>query len=173
MGIGYRLGQFWRNMTAAPLPPEALEVVTAVLTTEELALFHRFSLSDQQHSYRVLCTLQVAGQTDPSLLTAALLHDVGKSRISLKVWERSLAVLLEMMLPQRVKVWGQGKARGWQRPFVVKTQHPAWGAEMVAAAGGDPLAVALIRRHQDELGETADSPEDQLLRLLQWADNQN
>jgi hypothetical protein len=44
---------------------------------------------------------------------------------------------------------------------------------MVAAAGGDPLAVSLIRRHQDAMAETAESAEDELLRLLQWADNQN
>lgn len=173
MGIGYRVGQFWRNMSASPLPAEAMEGVTAVLTTAEMALFNRFSLSDQQHSYRVLCALQTAGQTEPSLLTAALLHDVGKSCYSLKVWERSLAVLLAIIMPQRVKIWGQGEARGWRRPFVVKVQHPGWGADMVAAAGGCPLTVALIRRHQEVLPETADSPEDQLLRLLQWADDQS
>ena len=173
MGIGYRLGQFWRNMTAPPLSPEAMKEVTAVLTTEELALFSRFSFSEKQHSYRVLCTLRTAGQTEQSLLTAALLHDVGKSCYSLKVWERSLAVLLAIMMPQRVKIWGQGEARGWRRPFVVKAQHPAWGSDMVAAAGGDPLTVALIRRHQEAVPETPDSPEDQLLRLLQWADDQN
>jgi hypothetical protein len=44
---------------------------------------------------------------------------------------------------------------------------------MVAAIGGDSLTVDLIRHHQDNLGETADSPEERLLRLLQWADNQN
>jgi hypothetical protein len=173
VGIGYRLGQFWRNMTAAPLSPEAMGAVTAVLTTEELALFNRFSLSDQQHSYQVLYSLQTAGWTQPSLLKAALLHDVGKSCISLKVWERSLAVLLAMVAPQRMEAWGQGEAQGWRRPFVVKAQHPAWGADMVAAIGGDSLTVDLIRHHQDNLGETADSPEERLLRLLQWADNQN
>ena len=173
MGIGYRLGQFWRNMTAAPLSPEAMELVTAVLTTEELTLFNRFSLSDQQHSYQVLCSVQTAGWAQPSLLKAALLHDVGKSCVSLKVWERSLAVLLAMVMPQQMKVWGEGEARGWRRPFVVKAQHPTWGADMAAAAGSDPLTVALIRRHQDVLSETADSLQDRLLRLLQWADNQN
>jgi hypothetical protein len=160
-------------MTAAPLSSEAMGEVAAVLTTEELALFNRFSFSEQQHSYRVLSNLQRAGQRDPSLLTAALLHDVGKSCYSLKVWERSLAVLLAIVLPRRVEVWGQGEARGWRRPFVIKARHPAWGADMVAAAGGDPLTVALIRRHQEELPETADSQKDHLLRLLQWADNQS
>lgn len=173
MGFGYRLWQFWRNLTAVPLSPQEMGVVTAVLTPAELSLFQRFSLSDQQHSYRVFCTLQAAGYTQPSLLTAALLHDVGKTRYYLTVGERSVAVLLAMIWPRRVAGWGEGEGVWWQRPFVIKAQHPAWGADMVAAVGSDALAVSLIRRHQDVLGETAVSNEDQLLRLLQWADDQN
>ena len=158
---------------AVPLSPAEMAVVTAVLTPNELALFQRFSLSDQQHSYRVLGTLQAAGYTQSALLTAALLHDIGKTRYDLTIWERSLAVLLAMIWPQHVEHWGQEEGGRWRRPFLIKAQHPAWGADMVAAVAGDPLAVSLIRRHQDVVGETADNEEDQLLRLLQWADDQN
>ena len=173
MSVGYRLWQFWRNLTAVPLSAQEMETVTAVLTPAELALFQRFSLSDQQHSYRVLCTLQTAGYTQPSLLTAALLHDVGKTRYDVTVWERSVAVLLGLIWPQRAAVWGQEAEKWWQRPFAIKAQHPAWGADMVEQVGGDLLAVTLIRRHQDVVAATAVSEEDQLLRLLQWADDQN
>ncbi len=176
MDVGYRLWQVWRNLTAVPLSSTEEEVVTAVLTPDELTLFRRFSLSDQQHSYRVLCTLLQAGYTHTSLLKAALLHDVGKTRFDLTIWERSLAVLLDLLWPQQGDFWGQGEAHGWQRPFVVKAQHPAWGADMVAVLGADPLTVTLIRRHQDRLPEPAAITEDQdqhLLRLLQWADDQN
>ena len=173
MDVGYRLWQFWRNLTAVPLSSQEMAAITAVLTPEEASLFQRFSSSDQQHSYRVLYTLRAAGYTQPALLKAAVLHDVGKIEYDLTIWERSLAVLLAIVWPQRVEGWGQGEARGWRRPFVIKAQHPDWGADMVAAAGGDSLAVALIRRHQDMVLETANDEEDQLLRLLQWADDQN
>lgn len=170
----YRIWQFWVAFRARPLPANARQEIGEILHLAENQLFDRFSRSDQWHSYRVMCALRDAGQQNSALLAAALLHDIGKSCYPLTVWERSLAVVLGLMMPQWVKRWGQGEARGWRRPFVVKAQHPAWGADMVAAVGGEVVTVALIRRHQDELEEeTAESAEDHLLRLLQWADNQN
>jgi hypothetical protein len=167
------VGQFWRVWRARPLPDAAWAKITAVLTEQEAALFNQFSLSDQQHSYQVLCTLQSAGENQPNLLAAALLHDVGKTRAPLSIWERSLIVLAEKFVPGKTAVWGQGEPQGWRRPFVVKAQHPAWGADMAQAAGSHPLTIELIRRHQETLPETAVNESDQLLRRLQWADNQN
>ena len=160
----------WR---ARPLPQAARETITAVLTPEETALFNQFSLSDQQHSYQVWRTLQAIGQTHPDLLAAALLHDVGKTRAPLSIWQRSLIVLAQTFVPGKTAVWGQGDVESWQRPFVVKLQHPAWGAEMAQTAGSRPLTIELIRRHQDALPETPVTEADHLLRLLQWADDQN
>ena len=37
------------------------------------------SVSDQRHSLNVMRTLRRQGHTEPDLLAAALLHDVGKS----------------------------------------------------------------------------------------------
>ncbi len=173
MSVGYRLGQFWRIWRAKPLPEEAWAEVTAVLSAKEAALFSRFAVSDQQHGYHVLGALQSAGHTHPDLLTAALLHDVGKTRVKLSIWDRSLIVLASKFLPGQTAVWGRGSVKGWQRPFVVKAQHPAWGAAMAQAAGSRPLTIALIRRHQDKLLATAVTEEEKLLRLLQWADDQN
>jgi hypothetical protein len=169
----YRLQQFWHGLTAEPLPGAAHAEIAAVLNDREFELFRRFSAGDQRHSYRVFCTLRAANHTHPELLTAALLHDVGKTRAPLSVWERSLAVLAQAFLPGKVAAWGQGKAQGWRRPFVVKAQHPTWSAEMVRAAGSGPLTVSLVRRHQEELSEVAMTEEDRLLQHLQWADNQN
>ncbi len=143
------------------------------MSAQELALFDRFSLNDQWHSYRVMKMLQAAGHTQPALLVAALLHDVGKTKLSLSIWQRSLIVLVSLLLPGQAAVWGQGEAVGWQRPFVVKAQHPAWSAEMAAAAGSLPQAIVLMRRHQDPIDPNDTSEEAALLRLLQWADDQN
>lgn len=173
----------WRTR---PLPDAARRAVTAVLSPEEIVLFDQFSLSDQQHSYQVMQMLQAAGHTHPDLLAAALLHDVGKTRRPLSIWQRSLIVLVQAFWPGKAAVWGQGDSDGWQRPFVVKAQHPAWGADMARQAGSRPLTIELICRHQDPLPETpalsadatsvvevAVTEADQLLRLLQWADDQN
>ena len=169
----YRLRQFWQNVTARPLTAVAQSEVSAQLTPAETTLFQQFSSSDQWHSYRVMKTLQAANHIHPDLLTAALLHDVGKTRVPLSVWERSWVVVGQVIWPKKTAVWGQDAPLGWKRPFVVKAQHPAWGADMAAAAGSSELAVGLIRRHQDNVPETAVSEMDRLLRHLQWADNQN
>jgi predicted HD phosphohydrolase len=173
MKMSYRLWQFWRNLTAKPLSAEALREITAVLTPTELALYQQYSSADQQHSYAVFCALKRAGHIQANLLAAALLHDVGKVRYPLSVWERSLVVgAMAILMPRRVKSWEQKEAVGWQRPFVIKAQHPQWGAQLAEQAGSHPLTIALIRRHQDKMGEII-TEEDRLLQHLQWADDQN
>jgi hypothetical protein len=156
-----------------------------MLSEPERALFTRFSFSDQWHSYRVFCTLRAVGRMEPELLKAALLHDVGKTKSPLTIWERTLIVVLGRLMPCRTAEWGKGgmdkyqlsivncQLEWWRRPFVVKQRHPEWGAAMVELAGSRPLVVSLVRRHQDALPEQPASTEDQLLALLQWADDQN
>lgn len=169
----YRLWQFWQEMAARPLSAVAWREIESILAPDEVRLFRQFSLSDQMHSYRVMKTVREAGQNTPALLAAALLHDVGKTKVSLSVWDRVLVVLAQLLIPGRLVAWGQGEPRGWRKAFVVKEQHAAWGAEMAQRAGSSPLTVALIRRHQDNVGEMAGNEADQLLHYLQWADDQN
>jgi putative nucleotidyltransferase with HDIG domain len=171
VGLRYRLRQLWSNLTAGPLTDAARREVVAALSPAEAALFNRFSPADQWHSYRVLCDLRRAGYNDADLWAAALLHDVGKTRYPLSVGDRTLIVTGAVLFPSRVGRWGQGAAESWRRPFVVRAQHPAWGAEMAAAVGSDPVVVELIRRHQDK--PPAEDELAGLLRALQWADDQN
>ena len=162
---------------------EDLSQAQNFLSPASMALFLRLQPSEQAHSLRLFQELRQAGEDNRDLLAAALLHDVGKSCASLYPWERVLIVLGRRLLPARVKDWGQGPPIGWRRPFVVAEQHPAWGAELAAAVGASPLAVALIRRHQERgstqgtiKGMSADmsaSIEDQLLQRLQSLDDES
>jgi hypothetical protein len=171
--VKYRLVQFWQMVTAGSLPAAAVREITAVLTPAEFALYQRYSPTDQQHTYQVLLLLRQAGHTHPALQTAALLHDVGKTCVPINIIERSLAVLAYKLLPRQTAVWGQGEANGWKRPFVVKMQHPRWGAELAQAAGSDSLTVWLMAQHQTPLPPPAERDERwQLLAQLQWADDQ-
>ena len=174
LGMFYRVWQFWQALFAFwPLPQQAWQEIEMVLMPAELALFRTFSLSDQWHSYRVMQDLQGCDVVDKAVLTAALLHDIGKTRVRIRIWERVIAVVLKRLLPDHVKDWGQGEAKGWKRPFVVRAQHPEWGAQMVEKVGTAPLTVSLIRRHQDKVMKTAVTDEDRLLHYLQWADDRN
>jgi hypothetical protein len=173
VSVRYRLGQFWQLVRARPLSPTAMKEIAAVLTPAELDLYQRYSLTDQQHTYQVLSLLRQAGYSQPALQTAALLHDIGKTIVPINVLERSLAVLAHKFLPRQTAVWGQAEAQGWQRPFVVKMQHPCWSAELAQAAGSDPLAVWLMAHHQALLPPPAQRDERwRLLAYLQWADDQ-
>lgn len=173
MGLSYRLQQFWRLLKAEPFPEEEWPRIQAVLTAQELALFRRQAAVDQAHGLRVLQTLQQAEETDAHLLTAALLHDVGKARLAPNLWDRVVGAVGEKLLPARAEAWGQGRPTLLRRPFVIRCQHAAWGAEMAQQVGSAPLAVWLIAHHQDAVDSVADECRRRLLQRLKWADDQN
>lgn len=170
--VRYRVRQFWQAICAAPTA-EDLQQARELLAHPLMDLFTRMQPSEQAHSLRLYHQLRAQAESDPDLLVAALLHDAGKSRHPLRVWERVAIVLLSALSSKLVAQWGQGAADGWRRPFVVATQHPNWGAEMAAQAGASPLAVALIRRHQERLPGPDRSVEDRLLAKLQLFDDHN
>jgi hypothetical protein len=153
--------------------PVNIGQASKVLSPELLALFQKMRRSEQQHSLNVLRTLQGWGYDDPALLTAALLHDVGKTRAPFHLWDRVLVVLTRAAAPTLAKRLGQNPSKRWSRPFAVSYQHPAWSAEMVAAAGADPLVVELIATHQHYLDHPPQSATEQLLTALQAADDVN
>lgn len=171
MNMLYRLQQFWHLLRARPLEPQALQEVKRVLSAQELKLFRRHAVADRRHAYRVMRTLLARGEDDPDLLAAALLHDVGKTRYRLRLWERVVGALGEILCPGCVKDWAQGRAQGWRRPFVIRSQHGAWGAKMAQAAGSSARTVRLIRHHQDKAPALPGREENRLLRCLQQADD--
>jgi hypothetical protein len=173
MGIAYRIRQFWRAVTARRLSVEEWREIEKILTPAEGELFRLLARADQAHSYRVMKTLSGGAPQSRALLVAALLHDVGKTRVRLPLWLRPAIILGQALFPGRVKEWGQADPTGWRRPFVIKARHPEWGAQMALAAGSEPLTIALIRRHQDLVGAADGTAEDSLLRRLQRADDDN
>jgi len=165
----YRVGQGLRALTTWMQPVEDAQAAQ-MLSPALYALYRRMGRSERQHSLRVLRVLQTVGHDDPDLLVAALLHDIGKSRASFGVLAKTLVVLVKAIAPRYYWRWGSGSARGWRRPFAVSVQHPAWGAALVAGAGGSPRAVELIARHQDALDGPPQTELDHLLLALQAVD---
>jgi hypothetical protein len=175
----YRTRQFW--MALKPATPNAdLEILATLLNGEQMALFQRMQSSEQAHSLRLLQCLLEQGERDKDLCVAALLHDVGKTRYPLHLWERVWIVLVQAIFPGSVQRWGHGRdgqletAAWWQKAFVVAVQHPRWGAEMADEAGVSLLAVNLIRRHQEKLASPVHrelTHEETLLQILQSVDD--
>jgi response regulator RpfG family c-di-GMP phosphodiesterase len=75
----YRSRQFWKAIKSQS-SQEDLELVTSILAPLQLRLFQRMQPSEQAHSIRIVRELMIQGVENSDLLTAALLHDVGKIR---------------------------------------------------------------------------------------------
>jgi hypothetical protein len=174
----YRSRQFVQTIISSATS-EDLDLAASLLTPGQLALFRDMQSSEQAHALRLLSVLISQGETNPDLFIAALLHDVGKTRLPLRVWDRVLIVLSSKICPSCVRRWGSYAPEvpldrlGLRRPFVAAMQHPAWGAELAASRNVSTLAVALIRRHQEKVlseGTKRASVEDTLLLKLQAAD---
>jgi hypothetical protein len=165
----YRIKQFFGALTARITDGDQ-QTLARLLTPPQQALFKSMARNDQRHCLDVCETLRQAGHADPALLTAALLHDVGKAAGRVWLWQRALAVLLGCFAPGALRWLERGdlSAPWWRRGFVVNRLHPELGARWAAEAGCLPATVDLIRRHQ----HTA-TAQEQLLQMLQWADGEH
>lgn len=167
----YRIWQFWQSLKSPPQEND-WQLVSAVLSPEESAIFHKLPVPDQNHSLRVLRALQATGEQDPDLLKAALLHDLGKTLYPLKRWERVWAVLASSLFPRAFLRWGDGRPAGLCRALAVIKHHPEWGAQLAQEAGGSSRLVWLIRNHESPDPASPQSADDLiLLRRLQEIDN--
>jgi len=165
-GLTYRVRQVWEALRAHRDPAD-LAAARTLLSPNLWALFTQMPANEQAHALRVFRRLRQTNCAHADLLTAALLHDVGKALQRPRLWERVAAVLAQACCPRLASRWGQGEARGWRRPFVIAAQHPHWSARLAASAGASPRTVELIRAHQEPA--PAADPD---LALLQWADAQ-
>jgi hypothetical protein len=171
----YRVRQFFHAMWTS-VDPADLEQARSVLTPAQMTLFVGMQSSEQAHALSVYRQLLAQGETSPDLLTAALLHDVGKNCRPLRLFERVLIVLSKAIYPAQSKRWGstypeEAGKKVLKQAFAVAEQHPAWGAELAAEAGASPLTVELIRLHQDPPSTVADIEVKRLLVKLQAVDD--
>ncbi len=147
--------------------PGDLEPLRALLPPRLWALFRAMPAAEQAHALRVWKGLRACGVTRNEVLMAGLLHDVGKARARLRLWERVLAVLLLAWPRIRPLVLRLPPAR---RAWRVAREHPEWGARLLQEAGAPVLTVRLVRHHHD-VPEAFEDPEFRhYLTMLQRVD---
>lgn len=165
----YRARQFFRALSARVQPDEQA-VLDAYLTPAQQMLFRRMPRADQRHCLDVVYALESQGYAHPALFQAALLHDVAKAD-GVRLWHRVAVVLLKAFMPGLLARIAQDRPGNWRAPFYLHSHHPERGAALARMVGCDPLAVELIRRHQEPVArEEALTPEGALLVALQRAD---
>ena len=173
--ITYRIKQGLRALFAFRADVDDA-LVRRHLSGPEYDLFKTMARAEQLHSVHVLrSVLAQSPETSPELATAALLHDVGKARYHLAVWQKTVSVLAESFAPGLFNKLSTGDDLNWWRaPFMVRQQHPAWGADMLTAIGSDPLVIWLVGHHARPL-DAGEAPEAHLhlLARLKQADSEN
>jgi hypothetical protein len=172
LGVLYRVRQFTLAL-GAQVYLEGTEDLSQYLNRRQLDLFHSMSSADRHHCAAVWRTLQEDGYNDPSLLTAALLHDVGKTLGPVRIWHRVVAVLARALVPA---TWESidAKPGTWLFPLYVHRHHATLGSQLAAQAGCREDAVWLIAHHEDaESTSVAGDRRGELLAALMAADQVN
>jgi hypothetical protein len=199
----YRVRQFVLALTSALVPLGEVDWadVQTILPAAAWPLFRAMPRSDQRHSLAVLrsvqrspaqCddvwapSIQVSARLFRSLAQAALLHDCAKSMGGVRLWHRVAVVLIKALRLSRLAALSGTRSPvpgHWRYPFWAHANHPSVGADLAALSGCDPLAVWLIRHHQDSspadfVGEVDAGLPDAgecrcLLAALQAADDRN
>jgi hypothetical protein len=163
----YRLSQVRQQLGfVSPLAPQERAEVAEQLPPVALQLFTTMSPADQRHSLRVYQGLRARGWRDQDILTAALLHDVGKASGRVPFWTRPAIVLGKRCAPRllarltRYPIEPQGLSR-WRRALSYAWWHAEVGADLAAGSGLSARAVHFIRMHH-----RPDSPELAELHLV-------
>lgn len=115
------------------------------LTPSQRDLFRAMSPIDQRHCLDVFNNLLRQGYSDPDLLRAALLHDVGKGRI--RLWHRVAGVLLEACWPMLLEKLAVTRPQSWLYGFYIYRYHADLSAELAERSGCSQSVVELIRKH--------------------------
>jgi len=153
----HRADQF-RRAVFAKVDSTEIQEISSVLEPEEVSLFLSMSVVDQRHSLDVYGTaksvIQSYPEADPQLtMKAVLLHDLGKSRFQVSLFDRVLATFprraVKLLFPWKFK-----------HVFDYKYLHPEYSAEMVK----DDRIRDWVKVHYQEVNEE-DPPELKVLKI--------
>ncbi|WP_436796114.1 hypothetical protein [Actinospongicola halichondriae] len=143
--------RFFGALSPRPLDPADDAWVHGILNPGEAGLWERMSLADRKHAAgvarEVAATLEDPG---PGVLAAALLHDVGKVESRLGTVARAVATVVAAVVGRgRATGWGGDGLRGRVSGYL---RHDEIGADLLAAAGSEPVTVTWAREHHLDPG---------------------
>jgi hypothetical protein len=174
LSAGKRIQQGIRALLAVTQSVD-YELAGRYLNAKQMTLFCRMTKSEQLHSLHVLEDVLADGEAvSDELAVAALMHDVGKARYHLAIWQKTIAVLARKLFPKMEAQLAQGEHLNfWRAPFVVRKYHPKWSGELLAEVGASEQAIWLVTHHADPATKWQTHPSYLLLFRLQKADDAN
>lgn len=152
--------QVWRHLRARVEPAER-EALVPELSPAELALFDAMHVADRRHGLDVVARLRADGVEDREVLLAGLLHDCAKG-------DTGVLPRIAYSLGGRYGAWAWrlvSVVPGWRAALDRLRVHAEASARLVAAAGGSPRVVELIRHQEAPVDPVA----GELLRLADEA----
>lgn len=176
MNWKHRVWQFWNALIAKPDNSD-FALVERILPAELRVLFYQMTRDEQAHSIRVCRTLIAEGESEPDLLAAALLHDIGKTTYPLKLWERIWIVLWKMAKSDRNQTnWRVPREEinqhpWWRRALIVAENHAEWGSQILQQYHASPRLIWLVQYHQEENEDRYWDKERIMLEKLKRADD--
>ncbi len=151
----------------ARIPAEREAALASSLTAMQAGAFRGLPAYDQVHLLTVHARLAAAGVTDADLLTAGLLHDIGKmdQHGAVRLTDRVAYVLLRWLRPAMLARFAESSKPGIGYGLHLCVHHSQLGAQRAAALGCNARTVWLIANH-----DVDNVPFDHELALLQTAD---
>jgi hypothetical protein len=147
----YRILQTLRQVTSWD-DPEVDSSIRTLLNAEQWRLVQRLSPADRRHLLTVHRELVRQGFTDPHLLRAALLHDIGKAddRGRVTLAHRIMKVALRWSMPGVLSYMAR-ENRGWlAHGLHLALHHPGLGANRARLTGASERTCWLIAHHHDD-----------------------
>lgn len=139
----HRVGQLVAHVRARVQPDEE-ELARRILPPPAFSLFGSLPVADRRHALDVVARLLAAGEDDPDLLAAALLHDAAKGD-RMRLWHRVAGVLLEALAPAQLARLADSRPGSWRHPFHLYLHHGPMSAELAERAGCSARAASFIR----------------------------
>ena len=129
----------------ARVPARERDAVATWLSPAQLELFDGMHVADRRHGLDVVAALRAAGETDPAVLLAGLLHDAGKGDTGM------IPRILHSLGQARI-TWpalAVGGLPGMRHALDRLRDHAETSARLAEGVGCSPRTVELIRWQDD------------------------